>query len=81
MTTMMVVSPIEVDGAEKVAAALKDWRVAVEVRLAEIQAELDEIGPAFGMQWRRAELGREKDGLLDELLGLRSAAAQAVDAW
>jgi hypothetical protein len=80
MATMMMVGPIEVEAADAVVAALKGWRGAVEVRLAEIQVELDEIGPTFGMQGRRAELGREKDRLLDELLGLRSAAAEAVEA-
>jgi hypothetical protein len=77
---MMMVGPMDVEAGDAVGAALKSWRMAVEVRLAEIQVELDEIGPTFGMHGRRAELGREKDRLLDELLGLRSAAAEAVDA-
>jgi hypothetical protein len=43
-------------------------RAGIERRLTEIQVELDEIGPTFGMQARRAELTREKNTLLDRLL-------------
>jgi hypothetical protein len=51
---------------------LADRRTDVQQRLMEIQAELDEIGPTFGMGPRRRELCREKDTLLDELCMLLS---------
>jgi len=60
--------------ADMVAMALETGRSEIEARLVEIQAELDEIGPTFGMQWRRTELNREKNELLDQLLGLRCAS-------
>jgi hypothetical protein len=50
-------------------------RPEVEAFLVAIQKELDEIGPTFGMQQRRAELKRRKDELLDRLLELRRAVA------
>lgn len=55
--------------------ALRRGAAAVRSRLVEIQEELDDIGPTFGMQWRRTELNREKNELLDQLLGLRCASA------
>ncbi len=64
--------PIE---ADMVVEALQLSRAEIERRLVEVQAELDEIGPTFGMQRRRSELNREKNDLLDQLLGLRSVAA------
>jgi len=60
--------------ADMVAMALETGRSEIEARLVEIQAELDEIGPTFGMQWRRTELNRQKNELLDQLLGLRCAS-------
>jgi hypothetical protein len=64
-----------VDLAAQVSDALKRGMTEVTARLVEVQAELDDIGPTFGMQWRRNELNREKDELLDQLLGLRCARA------
>jgi hypothetical protein len=46
-------------------------RDTIRARLVEIQKELDEIGPTFGMQVHRNELTREKNALLDELIHLR----------
>jgi len=48
--------------------SIDDNRPSIERRLTEIQSELDDIGPTFGMQSRRAELTREKNALLDQLL-------------
>ena len=48
--------------------SIESNRASIERRLTEIQAELDEIGPTFGMQSRRAELTHEKNALLDQLL-------------
>lgn len=45
-----------------------DNREAIQERLTEIQAELDGIKGVFGMNRRRVELNREKDGLLDALI-------------
>jgi hypothetical protein len=50
-------------------------RYEIELLLAAIQVELDDIGPTFGMQRRRSELKQWKDELLDRLLELRRAAA------
>jgi len=61
------------DLAPLVKGALERGEAEVRARLVEVQAELDDIGPTFGMQWRRTELDREKNALLDQLLGLRSA--------
>lgn len=66
------------DLAALVDEALKKSEAAVHERLVEVQAELDDIGPTFGMQYRRTELTREKNELLDQLLGLRSAAGACV---
>ena len=60
---------------EMVTRAVERSRSAIERRLTEIQAELDEIGTTFGMQWDRVRLNREKDELLDQLLGLSCLAA------
>jgi hypothetical protein len=49
-------------------SSIESPRASIERRLTEIQTELDEIGPTFGMQARRAELTREKNALLDQLL-------------
>ena len=49
-------------------------RTRIQRRLVEIQQDLDDIGPTFGMQARRAALTREKNELLDQLLLLRSVA-------
>ena len=72
----MTMVPADTDqdaSARMLAEALEHSRSQIERRLGEIQAELDDIGPTFGMQWRRTELNREKNDLLDQLLGLRSA--------
>lgn len=61
--------------ASRVAEALESSRLDIVRRLSEIQSELDEIGPTFGMQPRRSALTREKNELLDQLLALRSVAA------
>ena len=61
--------------SEMVAGAVERSRSVIERRLTEIQAELDTIGSTFGMQWDRARLTREKNELLDQLLGLRCVAA------
>jgi len=60
---------------DMVAGAVQRSRSAIERRLTEMQAEIDEIGTTFGMQWERVRLNREKDELLDQLLGLRCVAA------
>lgn len=49
-------------------------RARIERRLIEIQRDLDEIGPTFGMQARRSQLTREKNDLLDRLIQLRALA-------
>jgi len=51
---------------------LEGRRADIQHRLKDIQAELDEIGPTFGMEPQRRELRREKDELLDELSMLLS---------
>lgn len=61
--------------ADLVAGALRRAVLEISVRLTEIQEELDDIGPTFGMQWRRTELNGEKNELLDQILGLRCAGA------
>jgi hypothetical protein len=68
---------VDADGtlAAMVAMALELGRSEIEARLVEIQTELDDIGPTFGMQWRRNELNREKNELLDQLIGLRCAGS------
>ena len=68
---------IETDGdlACMVASALRCAVKEISARLTEIQEELDDIGPTFGMQWRRTELNSEKNELLDQILGLRCAGA------
>lgn len=43
----------------------------IQDRLTEIVAELDDIGPTFGMAGRRKELQNERDRLLDRLIELR----------
>jgi hypothetical protein len=63
------------DMATLVHEALRRSAAEVRSRLVDVQAELDEIGPTFGMEWRRTALNREKNELLDQLLGLRCAAA------
>lgn len=63
------------EDASRVADALESSRLDIERRLTEIQAELDAIGPTFGMQARRSSLTREKNELLDQLLALRAVAA------
>lgn len=63
------------DPGALVAEALERAVAAVHERLVEVQAELDDIGPTFGMQWRRTQLGREKNELLDQLLAMRGAMA------
>jgi len=55
--------------------ALRRAVAEIGARLTEIQDELDDIGPTFGMQWRRTELNGEKNELLDQMLGLRCAGA------
>jgi hypothetical protein len=63
-----------------VADALERAVAAVQVRLVEVQAELDDIGPTFGMQWRRTQLNREKNELLDQLLSIRGALLEPARA-
>jgi hypothetical protein len=60
--------------ADMVMGAVERSRSAIERRLTEIQTELDGIGTTFGMQWDRVRLNREKNDLLDQLLGLRCLA-------
>ncbi len=60
--------------ALRVADALESSRLEIEERLSAIQAELDSIGPTFGLQARRSTLTREKNELLDQLLALRAVA-------
>lgn len=74
MTTAMTAqSPSDADATLELIVAIN--RMAVQKRLTEVQAELDEIGTTFGLNAERARLRREKDDLLDQLLGLRAIAA------
>jgi hypothetical protein len=60
-----------IDAETAMADLVNRGRARIHARLVEIQAELDLIGPTFGMQWRRNELTREKNELLDQLGYLR----------
>jgi len=69
-----MINATETDLASMVAAAVASCVREIERRLVEVQAELDDIGPTFGMAARRAALKREKNELLDQLLAVRAAA-------
>ena len=69
--TMTMTTPVtEFDASLE--AIIEINTAEIQKRLVAIQDELDEIGPTFGMNARRSQLKRDKNELLDQLLGLRS---------
>ena len=69
MTTAMM-APATTAPDATLEAIIEINRTAIQKRLVAIQAELDEIGTTFGMNAQRVQLNREKNELLDQLLGL-----------